>query len=463
MNTLFMRPFLTFLSLLLLVGSGWAQEPVVDQLIDPISLDSDGTTLTIVFDDLREDATTNFEAQHSANIKSWTGVPSGTVTPHATIAHRYVLTAPDPGTERKFYRVVGYSTTAEDSDGDGLSNTFEGTLGTLSNRADTDGDGFDDGTEFANGTDPNLANSFPTQATLPVVAFEASQSPAYEGDGTHSVPVLISPSYSGTLYYTITDQAARALDPVNYTPVSGTVSASGDSATITFPVTDDLVVSPLRLFFIDLSKNPPGNAYRPAGKVTHTVCLFDNDAYWSGTLIDAVTQRNFRVRILQNASTKKVAFVSGTSDGLITNPDGESQSTGIIPDKDINGNPTNVFEDASAIFSLTNFSATTPALPAEAGGFLGNVPLKRTLSLTADTTDTSHSIRTATTSDPTDPLDPPPARPNEILAIRGSFTETISHRTNPDITYLDAVASGFFTLTKDLPRKPALTSPFVSN
>ena len=34
-----------------------------------------------------------------------------------------------------------------DTDGDGLSDTFEGTLGTDPNLADTDGDGLDDGAE----------------------------------------------------------------------------------------------------------------------------------------------------------------------------------------------------------------------------------------------------------------------------------------------------------------------------
>ena len=463
MNTQFhMRGKLTLLPILLVLASSLcgtlAQDPVVTQLIDPFSLSSGGTTLTIAFDDLQEDATTNFEAQHSDNVTAWTGIPTGMVAPHATIPHRYILTAEDPGGDRKFYRILAYSTTAEDSDGDGLSDTFEGTMGTNASKADSDNDGFSDGAEFANGTDPTSASSFPSQANLPSVSFQESQSPAYEGDGNHSVPLVISPSFNGTIHYTITDQAARALDPDNYTPTSGTISGAGNSATITLPVTDDLTVSPLRLFFINLTKNPSGNAYRPAGKVTHTVCLFDNDAYWSGTLIDAVTQRNFRLRVLQNGATREVAFVSGTNDGLISDAGGESQSTGVIPTEDINGNPATVFQSTAPEFSLSSFSATSPDLPATAGGFLGSVPLKRVLSLTSTPlSEASHAIST----DPS--TDPPPARPSEILAIRGSFTETITHRTNPAITYLDAVASGFFTLTKDLPRKPAITSPFVAN
>lgn len=41
-----------------------------------------------------------------------------------------------------------------DSDGDGLSDAEEATLGTDANNADTDGGGVDDGTEVSNGTDP---------------------------------------------------------------------------------------------------------------------------------------------------------------------------------------------------------------------------------------------------------------------------------------------------------------------
>ena len=52
--------------------------------IDPVSLSSDGTTLTIIFDDLRQDSDTNFEAQHSDNITRWTGSAGSTVAPEGT-------------------------------------------------------------------------------------------------------------------------------------------------------------------------------------------------------------------------------------------------------------------------------------------------------------------------------------------------------------------------------------------
>ena len=47
----------------------------------------------------------------------------------------------------------------EDSDGDGLTNAQELTLGTALNQKDTDGDGINDGTEVSEGSDPMDASS----------------------------------------------------------------------------------------------------------------------------------------------------------------------------------------------------------------------------------------------------------------------------------------------------------------
>lgn len=99
---------------LFLIGVALAQDPVLDQLIDPISLDSDGTTLSIAFDDLRAStADTNYEAQQSDDITRWLGIPDQ--APAAAQGNdRFLITAPDPGTTRKFYRILVYSTTVED-------------------------------------------------------------------------------------------------------------------------------------------------------------------------------------------------------------------------------------------------------------------------------------------------------------------------------------------------------------
>ena len=51
------------------------------------------------------------------------------------------------------------NTPNDDPDGDGLSNANEASLGTDPNKADTDGDGLGDGREVALGTDPNKADT----------------------------------------------------------------------------------------------------------------------------------------------------------------------------------------------------------------------------------------------------------------------------------------------------------------
>jgi hypothetical protein len=143
-------------------AEAYGQNQSVNALIDPVSLEFIGGNVVIEFDDLRQDTSnTSFEAQHSDDVTVWKGIAGSVVGPHATIADRYLLTAPEPGGLRTFYRVIGYSTTAEDADGDGLSDAFEETLGTLAGKVDSDDDGHTDGFEFFAGTDPNNGLEFP--------------------------------------------------------------------------------------------------------------------------------------------------------------------------------------------------------------------------------------------------------------------------------------------------------------
>lgn len=64
-----------------------------------------------------------------------------------------------------------------DSDGDGLTDSEEGVLGTDPDRADSDGDGYDDGVEAREGTDPLDAESHPTG--------DVDGGPADGGSGLH--------------------------------------------------------------------------------------------------------------------------------------------------------------------------------------------------------------------------------------------------------------------------------------
>ena len=63
-----------------------------------------------------------------------------------------------------------------DSDGDGLGNNLEGTLGTDINNVDTDGDTYSDYDEYTEGTDPLDANDYPNISGLPIwLLYEATQ------------------------------------------------------------------------------------------------------------------------------------------------------------------------------------------------------------------------------------------------------------------------------------------------
>ena len=55
-----------------------------------------------------------------------------------------------------------------DSDGDGLTNSEEQSLGTDPNKADSDGDGYDDGEEVDSYTDPLAANDHPYTGGYPI-------------------------------------------------------------------------------------------------------------------------------------------------------------------------------------------------------------------------------------------------------------------------------------------------------
>jgi len=106
------------------------------------------------------------------------------------------ITRTVPG--KLFYRVVGLTSavTAEDSDGDGLTNTYEGTLGTFANLADSDGDGFSDGQEFTCGTNPLLDSEKPVIATKPAVQFAEGVTTGTEGKA-FSVNLTLDKPFSG--------------------------------------------------------------------------------------------------------------------------------------------------------------------------------------------------------------------------------------------------------------------------
>lgn len=73
-------------------------------------------------------------------------------------------------------------------------------------------------------------------------------------------------------------------------------------------------------------------------------------------LKDAISERSFRVCLAQDGTTTSVNFVSGNSDGLHDPDSGaSSQSTGVIPDINLFGDPQEIWPAAfpgSPIFTL---------------------------------------------------------------------------------------------------------------
>ncbi len=423
-------------------AEAYGQNQSVNALIDPVSLEFIGGNVVIEFDDLRQDTSnTSFEAQHSDDVTVWKGIAGSVVGPHATIADRYLLTAPEPGGLRTFYRVIGYSTTAEDADGDGLSDAFEETLGTLAGKVDSDDDGHTDGFEFFAGTDPNDGLEFPEDLRdLPEIEFEEGLSAVKEGDGTHEIQLKITPaSYVGPIHYAVNSRSS-AVSGIDFVSLSGTTTANGSSATIALDLVDNLTVNPERLLILDLVIGDPASGYRPSGAVTHVVCIGDNDAYWSGILKDTYRERDFRVCIAQSDGSVSVNFVSGNSDGLL-NPDSgqSSQSTGLIPDRKLDGTPKEIWpEGGFAQFSPEHgiFYVFVFDIPLNTGD--SPDPLVRSLSFTVS-----------------------PAEEGTVQEnlVAGFYSETIQHATDFTITHLNRNREGTFVLVRDVPDSTAIDSP----
>lgn len=408
------------------------------------------TTITLTFQD--DGSSNQFSLQKNIGLDAanWGNANDAVLT--SLGANRYTFAVPRTSADKQFYRILGTLITGTplDPDGDGIPTALENTfsqdpnspLYSDPNLFDTDGDGFSDGVEFAMGTEPNNSSSKPEFAALPAVEFAEPLSEAMEGSSPHQIPLVGSGGFSGTIHFSI-NARSTATSPAEFTLAGGTVTMTNGTATLPVTLVDDLIISPGRLIMINLSQTPPGNSYRPAGTVTHVVNYNDNDCYWNGVLTNDTTSRDFRLSVRRNASTTQAAFVSGSSDGLAT-PDGgaSSQSTGLIPDVDLLGNPQEVFPATGIVISANRFTASSPALPAPTGGSFAAVALKRTIALDANpSTFAAHSVTP--------------------MVIVGAFTESVSHATDPTITYLNAQKTGFFVLACDPPAPPVLPSVFV--
>ena len=296
--------------------------------------------------------------------------------------------------DREFYRVIGaFLGTGIDRDGDGLDNDREtNELGTNPDKFDTDDDGFSDATEIALGTDPTDGNDFPELAHLPAVAFTEAISAVEEGQGSHTISLTASSSYTGQVSLSVNARSS-AVQGTDYTSVPTSVFMSGGTATFDIAITDDLEIRPSRQLILDITQDPIGDAYRTGGRVTHVLNITDNDAYWFGSLRDELTERSFRVCILRDDTTTQAEFVSGQDDGLPDLDTGSSSlSTGLIPEKNLDGDDQTEWPASSFNFDLSTpaFSASVEDLPSVANGIITD-PLARTITPHRDSQCRPHS------------------------------------------------------------------------
>ncbi len=181
-----------------------------------------------------------------------------------------------------------------DSDGDGLSDDLENSLGTNPELADTDGDGYDDAEEYALGTDPTSATSLPNQPPsnlLPmdqdltilenrpvgtvVTQFQASDADgdlitfslsAGNGDGDNA---LFSIDNNGTL------QSLAVFDyELNASTFSIRVSASDGN--------QGVVEGNFTIYLLDVDDTPPVLLLNGDANITHLAGYpyFDANATW---------------------------------------------------------------------------------------------------------------------------------------------------------------------------------------
>jgi hypothetical protein len=305
------------------------------------------------------------------------------------------------------------------------------TTGTNLNAVDSDGDGFTDALELQYGTDPNNPNSFPVLTSLPRAQFALPISTVTEGSGGFGVTVLFDKPYFGSLKFGVSTQSTASVN-IDYLPLPATVAVAGNSVVIPITWIDDAVISPVRVLFLQLLTDP-ALPYARGNLTRHTGLLNDNDAYWSGVLVEKYSQRNFRLKVVHVGGGTQATFVAGAgNDGLSmlageTNALKSDQSSGVVP---IGSFPATVQFDTTSHFKITS-----PAMRAATGGLFGS-GAGTTRSLVLDS------------------LPPTSGPPNnqQILPLRvvGTYTETLVIPGRAS----SLSHTGMFVLVKDLPARP---------
>jgi hypothetical protein len=348
-----------------------------------------------------------------------------------------VITLPGSTTAKKFYRVLGFSGTATDSDGDGLSNAFEASIGTDPFNPDTDGDGVNDGMEFSFGSNPLSAASKPDFIDVPRAEFADATSTVSEGEGLHLIKVNFERPFQGVLKYKVVS-VSTASSPADFEALPGTIAVNGSEASIPLRIVDDLNVSAARSLCLEIMADAT-QAYARGGRTRHIVTILENDAWWNCALADKYAQRNLRLKILRSRSITQVVFAAGAGqDGLpvLTSEAPGAQSSvsdGVIP--------VGVWTGNVVAASSTRFRISTPPLPASTGGLFGaGTGLQRTIELICEPAATGpfsfHLIGT----------DRYVGTYNETLALPGNTT-------------LGASNTGTFIMMRDIPAPGQLSNP----
>jgi hypothetical protein len=392
---------------------------------------------------------TAFVLQGSTNLApgAWKTVAATFSAPTGPVGFQTVTTTTTnllDGQSKCFYRVIGILGTADDLDGDGLSNAFETNVtGTDPNLYDSDFDGFSDGQEYGYGTNPNIATSKPVFVTgIPTARFLLADSTATEGTSPHLVQVVFDQAFTGTLNYAI-NPLSSTVAGTDYTlggspgATNGALAVSGTSAFIPITLVDDTNTSGQRSIVLDLKLN--GEAYFVGGRSSHVILLNDNDAWWTGTLAPAsgeAANRSFRMKIIHQNATVSAVFGAGAGqDGLPIPEVTAGGGAPAIATTSLSASlvPVGTWPATGVADGATRFHAESPVftIPAAVGSLLSQ-PLRRQLILD------SQPALTTTNS------------PHQMVpGIRyiGTYTETLTAASGTPI----AILPGSFILMRDLP------------
>lgn len=322
------RTSLTFTLFSLLLGAVLinAQEAEVgdDLQVTAVKSISD-TVLEITFEETG-DGFAEFKFESSVDLSSsataWTEQTSVILEPAGENAYRATL--PIIQGTNQFFRITGQGS-SNDLDGDGVSNLEEEVNGTDPNDPDSDDDGFSDGVEIAEGTDPNDGDVSPDYSLLPAVQFTLTSEVIEEDNVSHFVLLESRAPVFGNVQYTISVLSNTETEGSDndVTLVSNTVNFNGQTtASIQLSIIDDAEVEDIETLVIDLASTQDGS-YRIGAVDQHLLLIEDNDAFWTGQILQDGSESTFRMLLIEEANQVSGALVSTLENGSGVIPEGE--------------------------------------------------------------------------------------------------------------------------------------------